>query len=109
MKSPLSLTKALCAVMVRKQPPVVFNYLQELFTEKELELAEKRLRIAVLLDEPLPYSQIQKQLKVSAATVAMVSEMKQRPGFAQLLAQVERELERFRWLKNRLKKFQGGK
>jgi uncharacterized protein YerC len=102
MKSPLSLTKALCAVIARKRPPEVFSYLEELFTEKELELAEKRLRIAVLLDGGLPYSQIQKELKVSAATIAMVAEMKQRENFAKLMSQIERELARFRWLKERL-------
>ncbi len=87
--------------MVRKRPPEAFSFLAAVFTEKELELAEKRLRIAVLLDEQLPYSQIQKELKVSAATVAMVSEMKQEDIFAKLLLQIQRELSRFRWLKGR--------
>ncbi len=101
-KSSLSLTKALCAAMKRQSPPQMFSFLQEIFTPKELELVEKRLQIALKLEEGLPYSKIQQELKVSAATVAGVSEQRKGLEFAKLVLAVQKELTRFQWLRKRL-------
>lgn len=101
MKSALSLTKAFCAAMARKKPHDTFAALQEIFTEKELELAENRLRIALLLEEGLPYSKIQKELRVSAATVAAVSEQRKKKSFMIVIELVDKELHRFRWWKGK--------
>lgn len=94
-----SLTKAWCTILTRQSPQEVFAYLQEVLTDKELEYVEKRLRIARLLEEDASYTQIQQSLQVSAATVAQVVQMRQRPRFAQLTVLLKKELEKFAFIK----------
>lgn len=99
MKSALPLTKALAAAIKHRSPQEIFAFLGEVLTEKELELVEKRLSISILLEQNLSYSQIQKQLKVSAATVASVSQQRKNVQYQRLMQSLQKELTRFKWLK----------
>ena len=49
-------------------------FLQDLFTKSEQESLASRLQIARLLDEGLPYTQIERETGASSATIAKVSE-----------------------------------
>lgn len=97
----LSVVKAFSAVLSRGKSPEVFELLQAILTDKELEHAETRLRVAFLLNDGQSYTSIQQELKVSAATVAMVSEQLKQPVFAELVSKVEKELARFRFFRKR--------
>lgn len=95
----LSVVKAFSTVISRGKPPEVFELLQAILTNKELEHIETRLRVAALLQSGLSYTQIQKELKVSAATVATVSEQLKQPVFLELISKVGKELARFRFFR----------
>ena len=94
---PLSLTKALSAVFSKSTGKENLSLLQAALTAKEVELVEKRLRVARLLRLGYPYTSIQRELKVSAATVASVADQLKSKSFTRLVEAVEKELERFRW------------
>lgn len=102
MKSSLSMTKVLAKIFSKRTAPQIFELLKSILTEKELDFVENRLRIAFLLRQSKSYSQIQQELKVSAATVAVVAEQLKDPEFAKLVDQVEKEMTRFSWLKKRI-------
>lgn len=102
MKSSLSMTKVLAKIFSKRTAPQIFDLLQNILTDKEIEFVENRLRIAFLLRQHKSYSQIQQELKVSAATVAVVAEQLKNPEFAKLVDQVEKEMTRFSWLKKRI-------
>lgn len=100
MRSEFPLIKAFSVILSRQKPPALYDYLEEVLTDKERQFLERRLRIARLLLEEKSYMEIQKELKVSAATVAQVSQqLEQRPAFAKLLTQLEKEVSRFQWFK----------
>lgn len=102
MKSEFPLLKAFSVILSRQKAPGVYDILAEVLTDKERQFVERRLRIAHLLMEEKSYMAIQKELKVSAATVASVSDLlATRPQFAKLAAQVEKEIGRFQWFKQR--------
>lgn len=94
---PLSLTKALSTVLSKNTGKENLTLLQAALTAKEVELVEKRLRVARLLRLGYPYTAIQRELKVSAATVASVAEQLKSKSFVRLVEAVEKELDRFRW------------
>ncbi len=97
-----SMTKAFASVLSRQNGKGAFALLSTILTDKELEYVEKRLRIARMLENDFSYTQIQKELKVSAATVASVSEqMSSDEAFKKLVAVVEKEMARFRWFRRR--------
>jgi uncharacterized protein YerC len=102
MKSSLSMTKVLAKIFSKHSAPQIFDLFTSILTEKELDFVENRLRIAFLLRQQKSYSQIQQELKVSAATVAVVAEQLKNPQFAALVDQVEKEKTRFAWLKQRI-------
>lgn len=104
MKSTLSLVKAFSTLLSRKKAPEVFDFLSVLFTEKELDFAEKRLQVAQMLERKNSYSVIQKELKVSAATVASVSELMKNSTFLKISSEMTKELYKFSWLKEKLKR-----
>lgn len=97
----LSLTKALSKILANQGQEQVFLFLQAILTEKELSFVEKRLRIARMLVREHSYLDIQKELQVSAATVASVSDQMKQPQFQKLVEALEKELGRFAWLKSR--------
>jgi uncharacterized protein YerC len=100
MRSEFPLLKAFSVILSRQKPPGLFDYLEEVLTDKERLFVERRLRIARLLLEEKSYMEIQKELKVSAATVAQVAkQLEDRPAFAKLLTQLEKEVSRFQWFK----------
>lgn len=103
MESELSLTKALAKIMAGRTPRHVFSTLQLFLTEKELQFVERRLRVGFLLEQGDSYSNIQKKLRVSAATVASVAEqMRQDQAFADLISRIKKEQQRFVWIRNRI-------
>lgn len=104
MKSSASMTKVLAKIFSKRTAPQIFELLNSILTEKELDFVENRLRIAFLLRQQKSYSQIQQELKVSAATVAVVAEQLKNQQFADLVDQVEKEKTRFSWLKQRIQK-----
>lgn len=93
----LSLTKALSHVLANQSQEQVFAFLQAVLTEKEVSFVEKRLRIARMLEAKSSYTAIQKELQVSAATVATVSDQMKDAQFQKLVAALEKELARFSW------------
>ncbi len=94
----LSMTQALSTVLSRQGGQGAFLLLGTILTDKELEYVEKRLRIARMLKNGFSYTQIQEELQVSAATIAMVAEqMNTNKGFQKLVDAVEKELARFRF------------
>jgi uncharacterized protein YerC len=93
------LIKALATIMSRHSAPEAFHVLQAVLTAKEVDLVERRLRIAKLLQEDKSYKEIQKELSVSAATVAVVAEQLNHSTWKQLMNELDRELTRFHWFK----------
>ena len=51
----------------------VFSLLKDLLTTREIRDMASRLRVAKLLSEGMSYSEIEKQIGVSATTIARVS------------------------------------
>lgn len=104
MESELYLTKALAKIMASKTPVEAFSLLEQILTDKEIQFVERRLRIGIMLRRGEPYTTIQKKLKVSAATVAVVADQLKKEEFAHLVAEMEKELARFAWLKQKMSK-----
>lgn len=99
-----SLTRAFSAIIARESGPGAFRLLNAIFTDKEMEFMEKRLRIGRLLIAGKSYSEIQNLLSVSAATVAAVSDQIKNEDFRYLIELIEREQSRFQWIRKWLKK-----
>ncbi len=100
MKSEFPLLKAFSVILSRQKPPSLFDSLAQVLTEKERLYVERRLRIAQLLLAEKSYLEIQKELKVSAATVAQVAkQMEENPALVKLAAALEKEISRFQWFK----------
>lgn len=94
------MSQALATVLSQQNSKNAFALLSTILTQKELEYVEKRLRIARMLENNFSYMQIQKELQVSAATVASVSQqMTTNEQFQQLVRVVEKEMARWRFLK----------
>lgn len=92
------LLKALCAVAQKRGARQQYNWLLATLTEKEALNLERRLEVARLLRAGASYTEIQKLLQVSAATVAQVSQqLNELPEFAQLIKFLDRE--QLRWWK----------
>ena len=87
-----------------KAPDEVESALKDFFTETELETFAKRLAIAYWLRKGRSYANIKENLKVSSATIAVVSEMMKAPGFELLLKRVEADEWANLW-SDRIKKF----
>lgn len=65
-------------------------YLEDLLTESEIELLSKRLQAADMLNESVPYSLIQKETKLSTATIARIAKRlsSEAGGFRMVLAHI---------------------
>lgn len=73
-----------------------YSWFLAALTDKEALNLERRLEVARLLQSGASYTEIQKLLQVSAATVALVSQQLQdSPDFAELIKFVGREQSRF--------------
>ncbi len=97
------LTKALAKIFANQPAAKTFELLSQILTDKEIDYVERRLRIALMLRQGNPYTKIQQDLKVSAATVAVVAEQMKKPGFEDLINKLEKELSRFKWISDRMK------
>lgn len=97
-KTDYTLTKAFAKILSSQEAPDALQLLTEILTEKELEYIERRLRIALMLKKGESYTKIQKELQVSAATVAVVAEQMKQPGFQALVNHLHKEISRFRWI-----------
>lgn len=98
MKNDQYVTKALAKIVSSQPPAKAFALLQQILTDKELEYVERRLRIGLMLKQGNPYTKIQDELKVSAATVAVVADQMKQPGFQAMIQRLDKETTRFRWL-----------
>ncbi len=86
------LVKALCSAASQRGARQQYDWLVAALTEKELQNLERRLEVARLLQAGASYTEIQKELQVSAATVAQVSQQLQESAdFVSLLKFVGRE------------------
>lgn len=102
MKTHQYLSKALAKILANQSPTKTYELLQQILTDKELDYVERRLRIGLMLKHGNPYTKIQEELKVSAATVAVVADQMKQPGFAELIARLEKETTRFAWIRQKL-------
>lgn len=62
------------AVMKLRDAKEVASFLKDILTRSELEIVLLRWRVAGLLDQGLPYTQIERETGASSATIAKVSE-----------------------------------
>lgn len=62
------------AVMKLRDSKEVASFLKDILTRSELEIVLLRWRVAGLLDQGLPYTQIERETGASSATIAKVSE-----------------------------------
>ena len=61
------------AIKTANTPDLLKDFLDDLLTEKEIELLTKRLRVACLLFECVPYSQIQKFTGLNPNSITRIS------------------------------------
>ena len=79
------------------------TFIKDFFTDTELTLLSKRLAIGYLLSKKRNYENIKTNLKVSSATIAVVSEMLNKPGFKLAIKKMEAEEWANKWAE-RIKK-----
>ena len=79
-------------------------FLNDFFTESELDSFAKRLAVSYWLKKGRSYKNIRTNLNVSTATIATIEKSMKRPGFQLLLAKVEAEEWATIWAE-RIKKF----
>ncbi|MDD2870905.1 MAG: YerC/YecD family TrpR-related protein [Candidatus Gracilibacteria bacterium] len=51
----------------------VFNFLRDLLSEKEIIEFSRRFDVALLLDQKVPYTQIEEKTNMSSTTIARIS------------------------------------
>ncbi len=87
MKSKLSLSEELYAVILSlKTPDEAKQFFGDLLTKEEIEEFSKRWQVARMLDEEIPYTQIQDKTGLSSTTVARISRwLKQGKGGYRLM------------------------
>ena len=66
-------------------------FINNFFTEAEIETFAKRLAVAYWLKKGRSYSNIRENLKVSSATIADVSPQVDNPGFSLAIKKIEAE------------------
>lgn len=74
-----------------KDPPDMETFLRDFFNDSELETFTKRLAVAYWLKKERSYANIKENLKVSSATIAVVQNLMDTPGFKLALKQMEAE------------------
>ena len=76
-----------------RQPQQAKRFLQDFLTKAELLTLAKRLAVAFMLEKDTPYGEIKKELGVSSATIASVTQMMQKnpEGFRTALQHLEAE------------------
>src|SRR3989337_3238376 len=79
------------------------TFIKDFFTDTELTLLSKRLAIGYWLSKKRNYENIKTNLKVSSATIAVVSEMLNKPGFKLAINKMEAEEWANKWAE-RIKK-----
>jgi len=86
-----------------KTPGESISFIKDFLTETEQILFTKRLAIGYWLAKKRNYENIKKNLKVSSATIATVSEMLKKPGFMLAIKKIESDEWANRWAE-RIKK-----
>jgi uncharacterized protein YerC len=81
-------------------------FLNNFFTNAEVETFAKRLAVAYWLKKGRSYSNIKENLKVSSATIADVSSLLSNPGFSLAIKKIEAEEWANQWA-DKIKKFIG--
>lgn len=79
-------------------------FLKDFFTDSELETFIKRLAVSYWLKKGRSYANIKENLKVSSATIAEVSSLKNKKGFEIALNKMEAEEWATQWAE-KIKKF----
>lgn len=51
----------------------VFNFLRDILSEKEIVECARRFEVAKLLDQKVPYAQIEQKTNMSSTTIARIS------------------------------------
>ena len=72
-------------------PAVVREFLEAFFSPAERIVLAKRLAIAVMLEDQKSYTEIQRSLHVSSATVATVADLRKKNGMRKALQQIKVE------------------
>lgn len=67
------------AIMIIETPNVMRDFLEDIFTEKELLLCANKLKAADLLKQLAPYYIVEQETGLSSATVAKISKKNERP------------------------------
>lgn len=68
------------AILALKTENEAGRFLRDLMTEKEIKEFAKRLKVAEMLTEKVPYSTIEKETGLSSTTVARVAKWLNRKG-----------------------------
>lgn len=84
----------------------VYTFLEDFFTDSEIETFAKRLAVAYWLKKSRSYANIKQNLKVSSATIAEISSLMKTPGFQLALKKIEAEEWANQWAE-KIKKFVG--
>jgi uncharacterized protein YerC len=80
-----------CVLVNLKSTDQADQFITSFFTETEQVVLAKRLAIALLLKQGVPYESIKHQLKVSSATISSVMVMAKKEGFQLALTILEED------------------
>ena len=99
------ITKTFAAALLEfKDLDESFAFLSDFLTKSELETYSKRFAIAYWLKKKRSYANISTNLKVSSATIAEVSQMMKKKGFARAIKRLEAEEWANQW-EQKIKRF----
>jgi uncharacterized protein YerC len=87
-----------------KDPKETGLFLNDFFTNSELETFAKRLAVAYWLKKKRSYANIKQNLKVSSATIAEISSFMEKPGVKLAIQKIEAEEWANQWAK-KIKRF----
>jgi len=73
MKNTANVRNLLQALLVPKNEDQAWRFLRDLLTAEEIREFSRRLEVAQLLAEKVPYTQIEKKTGMSSTTIARVS------------------------------------
>lgn len=83
-------------------PKEALVFIRDFFSQNELGIFSKRLAVAYWLKKGRSYTNIQRNLKVSSATISEVSQMMTKKGFSLGIKKIEAE----EWSNKWVEKFQ---
>ena len=89
--------RLITALYIANTPDLLRNFLKDLLTEKEIELLSRRLRVACLLHDGAPYSEVRKITGLGYATIAQISKKlaDKRGGYNSIIRQMNPHGQRY--------------